>query len=709
LSESPVPTSFERNCAGCHNDAGEQIGSAPNLFTFEGTADEFQQRVRMGGERMPSFDTQTLSDDDLSAIVDFFEAPINDANSETSTACAGKALVGDTCSGVTVPIVPLYASAEAGDTAQILTTNSDGSLVLRAGGRVRGRHEHEADFSPFHTQYFEHRSYTFIVEDTIPAGGNTIKVTWLPIADAAADQVINLRYWYTGDGNVFHTNVGMTRIEPMHWEHTADHNARDDREIRIGDRFDFEFGVFYDPDQVDGRTSYYSDTFRYVVGSGKLTAFDSPDDRAKSGGDTTIPYIFVEPELYFEQMALNIQGDDAQRFLEGRRLFHTDFVTGEHTDPNNPPFAEQASKAGPLANQTSCSGCHEHNGRGAPPASGEAAETLVFKTFDASSTSDAPLPAPKYGRQLQTLSQDGFDPEGQVNVTFTAETFSLPDGDEVELQRPSYVWDGDPSLLSPRLPRPVIGLGLLEAISEQTLLGLADAEDCNADGISGRPNLVPDPATGDLRLGRFGWKAGKVSVRHQVADALQLDLGITTSLFTSLDCGSDAECAASDAQELSDEDLDRLESYMRLVSVPPERDTNNESVRRGQDAFMQVGCARCHIPTLTTGALHPLLELRNQIIHPYTDLLLHDLGADLADAGAGEYSALASEWRTPPLWGLGLASSVNGDVHLLHDGRARTALEAILWHGGEAESARDAFVNLDSAARADLLAFLDSL
>ncbi|HEX2732819.1 MAG TPA: di-heme oxidoredictase family protein, partial [Polyangiaceae bacterium] len=513
LSESPVPTSFERNCAGCHNDAGEQIGSAPNLFTFEGTADEFQQRVRMGGERMPSFDTQTLSDDDLSAIVDFFEAPINDANSETSTACAGKALVGDTCSGVTVPIVPLYASAEAGDTAQILTTNSDGSLVLRAGGRVRGRHEHEADFSPFHTQYFEHRSYTFIVEDTIPAGGNTIKVTWLPIADAAADQVINLRYWYTGDGNVFHTNVGMTRIEPMHWEHTADHNARDDREIRIGDRFDFEFGVFYDPDQVDGRTSYYSDTFRYVVGSGKLTAFDSPDDRAKSGGDTTIPYIFVEPELYFEQMALNIQGDDAQRFLEGRRLFHTDFVTGEHTDPNNPPFEEQASKAGPLANQTSCSGCHEHNGRGAPPASGEAAETLVFKTFDASSTSDAPLPAPKYGRQLQTLSQDGFDPEGQVNVTFTAETFSLPDGDEVELQRPSYVWDGDPSLLSPRLPRPVIGLGLLEAISEQTLLGLADAEDCNADGISGRPNLVPDPATGDLRLGRFGWKAGKVSVR----------------------------------------------------------------------------------------------------------------------------------------------------------------------------------------------------
>jgi CxxC motif-containing protein (DUF1111 family) len=148
---------------------------------------------------------------------------------------------------------------------------------------------------------------------------------------------------------------------------------------------------------------------------------------------------------------------------------------------------------------------------------------------------------------------------------------------------------------------------------------------------------------------------------------------------------------------------------MRLIGVPPQRDTANESVQRGQDAFLHVGCARCHVPTLATGSSHPLLELRDQVIHPYTDLLLHDMGAGLADPGAGESLATAGEWRTPPLWGLGLAASVNGEAQLLHDGRAASPLEAILWHGGEAESARNAFAALSSSERADLLAFLDSL
>lgn len=703
LSSDVIPASFARNCAGCHSTSGAQAGSAPNLFAFEGALEQFEEHVRNGGTTMPKFAEDALSAADVEAIFDYFEAETT--GDPDATRCSGQPLIGDSCSGVNDPIVPLYA--QAADKGPMLTENGDGSLLLRAGGRVRGRHEHEGDFSPFHTQYFENRSYTFIVEDSIPAGGNTVKVTWLPIADASADQVINLRYWYTGDGNVFHTNVGMDRIEPLHWEWTADHNARDEREIQIGDRLDFEFGVFYDPEQVEGRTSYYSDTFRYVVGSGKLTPFDAADEVALSGGDTTIPYIFVEPELYFEQMALNIQGDDAQYFLEGRRLFHTNFVNGEHTDAGNPAFETQANKAGPLANKTSCADCHEHNGRGSPPDDGAAAESLVFKTYALDSTSEAPLQHPAYGRQLQTLGNDGFDAEGQVRVTSQGQSFTFDDGTEVALRAPSYELDADDALLSPRLPRPVIGLGLLEAVSEQTLLSFADAEDCNGDGVSGRPNLVPDPSDGSLRIGRFGWKAGKVNVRHQVADALQLDLGVTTSLLPVVDCGG-ANCAES-APELGDEDLDRLESYMRLVAVPPRRDTSNESVRSGEDMFLKVGCARCHVPTLTTGSLHPLLELRDQVIHPYTDLLLHDMGEALSDAGAGEYTADAGEWRTPPLWGLGLASTVNGEVHLLHDGRASTPLEAILWHGGEAQSAKDAFAALSSAQRADLLAFLDTL
>lgn len=704
LSSDAIPASFARNCAGCHSTSGALAGSAPNLFAFDGALEQFEDHVRNGGTTMPKFDEDALSPTDVEAIFDYFETEAsNDPNGQS---CSGQPLIGDVCSGVNDPIAPLYVQAD--DNEPMLTENDDGSLLLRAGGRVRGRHEPEADFSPFHAQYFENRSYTFIVEDSIPAGGNTVKVTWLPIADASADQVINLRYWYTGDGNVFHTNVGMERIEPLHWEWTADHNARDEREIQIGDRLDFEFGVFYDPEQVEGRTSYYSDTFRYVVGSGKLTPFDAPDDVALSGGDTTIPYIFVEPELYFEQMALNIQGDDAQYFLEGRRLFHTNFVNGEHTDAGNPALDSQAGKAGPLANKTSCADCHEHNGRGTPPDDGGLAETLVFKTYALDSTSEAPLQHPAYGRQLQTLGSDGFDAEGQVRVSSVEQVFTFDDGSEVALRTPSYELDANDAVLSPRLPRPVIGLGLLEAVSEQTLLSFADAEDCNGDGVSGRPNLVPDPSDGSLRIGRFGWKAGKVNVRHQVADALQLDLGVTTSLLPMVDCAG-ANCTDGTEPELADVDLDRLESYMRLVAVPPRRDTSNESVRRGEDTFLKVGCARCHVPTLTTGSLHPLLELRDQVIHPYTDLLLHDMGEALSDAGAGEYTAAASEWRTPPLWGLGLASTVNGEVHLLHDGRASTPLEAILWHGGEAQSAKDSFAALSSAERADLLAFLDTL
>jgi CxxC motif-containing protein (DUF1111 family) len=706
-SRDVLPASFARNCAGCHSASGSQVGSAPNLFGFAGGPGGFSERVRAGGMTMPSFDEAALSGEDLAAIASYFSADTVASPDSEPTSCTEAGLLGDECSGVDVAILPLYV-ASATEKPPLLSQSEDGTLTLRAGGRVRGRHEQEGDFSPYHAQYFENRSYTFILEDTIPAGGNTVKVTWLPIADAAADQVINLRYWYTGDGNVFHTNVGMTRVGSLHWEHTAERNAREEREIQAGDRLEFEFGVFYDPALVEGRTSYYSDTFRYVVGSGELSPFDAPDASALSGGDTTIPYVVVEPELYFEQMALNIQGDNAQQFLEGRRLFHTDFVSGEHTEGGNPVFDAQAGKAGPLANQASCAGCHERNGRGAPPTDGAVADTLVFKTFELESSSDAPLEHTLLGRQLQTQGNDGMDPEGSVTVTHSERVFQFPDGSEVSLQVPSYAPSLGDVLLSPRLPRPVIGLGLLEAVAESTLLSFADALDCNGDGVSGRPNIVPDPQNGALRIGRFGWKAGKVNVRHQVADALQLDLGVTTSLLPMLDCGA-ASCGAEDEPELSDEELGRLETYTRLLAVPPRRDTANDSVKRGEDLFLQVGCARCHVPTLTTGTLHPLLELRGQVIHPYTDLLLHDLGPELADPGAGEYRAEAGEWRTPPLWGLGLAATINGEVHLLHDGRAATPLEAILWHGGEAEAARDAFTQLTSAERADLLAFLDSL
>jgi CxxC motif-containing protein (DUF1111 family) len=251
----------------------------------------------------------------------------------------------------------------------------------------------------------------------------------------------------------------------------------------------------------------------------------------------------------------------------------------------------------------------------------------------------------------------------------------------------------------------VIGLGLLEAIPEATLLERADPADCNQDGISGRALLVTDPEGGKLRLGRFGWKAEKVSVRHQVLDALEGDLGV----------GSSARPDSAGKVELTSVEVADLTTYMRLVSVPAQRDVETALVRSGEGLFRSVGCANCHQTDAVTGSVHPFAELRGQAIKPYTDLLLHDMGEGLADASGVALSddplapPAAQEWRTPPLWGLGLHSVVNGNTGLLHDGRAATPLEAILWHGGEAQGARDRFVALSSSERSALLAFLESL
>jgi CxxC motif-containing protein (DUF1111 family) len=253
--------------------------------------------------------------------------------------------------------------------------------------------------------------------------------------------------------------------------------------------------------------------------------------------------------------------------------------------------------------------------------------------------------------------------------------------------------------------RRLVGMGLLEAISEASLIARADPLDCDRNGISGRAHYVNDPQTGDLRVGRFGWRAEKVSVAHQVADAAAADLGVFTSLIE----GPTGEV------ELSDDELRKLTAYMRLLAVPAQRDAVDPEVRRGQLLFKSVGCADCHASDSVTSGTHPFVELRGQAINPYTDLLLHDLGPELADESgdpgdrADGEPASASEWRTAPLWGLGMASTVQGYTALLHDGRAHSVLEAVLWHGGEAENARKRVESLSGEDRAALLRFVESL
>jgi CxxC motif-containing protein (DUF1111 family) len=216
---------------------------------------------------------------------------------------------------------------------------------------------------------------------------------------------------------------------------------------------------------------------------------------------------------------------------------------------------------------------------------------------------------------------------------------------------------------------------------------------------------VKDPVTGVLRIGRMGWKAEKVDIAHQVADALDADIGVSTTVFRD----------AQSNPELSDSDLGKLTTYMRLIGVPPQRDHDLDAVRQGEALFKTVGCANCHVTDVMTGENHPFAELRSQSIRPFTDLLLHDMGADLADdsgvaIGEGaEAPPGASEWRTPPLWGIGLYATVNGHTGLLHDGRAANVLEAVLWHGGEGEAVKRRFMALTAPDRQALLAFVQSL
>lgn len=326
---------------------------------------------------------------------------------------------------------------------------------------------------------------------------------------------------------------------------------------------------------------------------------------------------------------------------------------------------------------------------------------------------------PTYGTQLQDMANPGVAPEGKVRVSYSSVPVSFADGTEVELRKPrleisqlGYGAMHPDTLFSVRIAPPMIGLGLLEAIAEADILAAADPDDADGDGISGRANRVWDRQQQRSALGRFGWKAGQPSLNQQNADAFANDMGLTSSLIPHDNCTSaQADCLAAahgGEPEVSDTILASVLFYSRNLGVPARRDVDAPEVLKGKSLFHQAGCQKCHTPSFTTSAEAAEPELANQVIRPYTDLLLHDMGEGLAD-GREEFLASGREWRTPPLWGIGLTEAVNGHTQFLHDGRARNLLEAILWHGGEAEVARQRVLQFDSDERAALLAFLNSL
>ena len=433
----------------------------------------------------------------------------------------------------------------------------------------------------------------------------------------------------------------------------------------------------------------------------------------------------------FFREALNIRWDTHNAFLSGRRLFHSSFKTGAHFEPGNPAHTGIANLAGGLTVQESCIACHLHNGRGSAPVSGQPLQTVVMKLASgAADANGAPLPHALFGSTLQPRSLSANVPvEPTVRASFADESGSYGDGLPFVLQRPVYAFvDGDDRIFasafqasdppgrsiafySARMPQTIAGLGLLEAIDEETLLQRHDPDDADGDGISGRVALVP--AGGLPQIGRFGWKADKASLRQFAASALRGEIGVKTSLLPSLDC-TPAQTAcnqqAQNASALGDADLALITTYVQMTGAPARRpDTvDRPDVVAGETVFQQSGCGGCHVASLQTGYRHPLAELRGQTIRAYSDLLLHDMGEGLSDRLLASGS-VNREWRTPPLWGLGLRQAVNGHGRLLHDGRARDVPEAILWHGGEAAASREAFRQATAANRAALVAFLESL
>ena len=450
-----------------------------------------------------------------------------------------------------------------------------------------------------------------------------------------------------------------------------------------------------------------------------ICAADSGDD-SLSAGTFTVPN--ADSSAY-SQPAPALGERQHSAFLKGRANFNRRWVV----------FAVSAGDwgVGPTFIADRCSACHAGGGRGGPPtaANEQLVSMLVRLSVPGTDVHGGPKPHQHYGDQLQNRALQGQSPElqhGYAPVPAEAEVYldwdehsvTLADGSEASLREPRLRIErfafgelGADTMRSLRVAPPVFGMGLLQAVPEETLLALAEKQ--KRLGVNGRPNVVWDAIDQRMAIGRFGWKAIQPSMRQQIAAAAINDMGVTSSLFPKQNCPEvqtlcRGEVPGNDP-ELTDGAWDEFELWALGLGVPARRHWGDDNVQRGAALFEHLKCAVCHVPTLrTTDYFARLPQLSKQTIHPYTDLLLHDMGDDLADHRP-EYAASGRDWRTPPLWGLGLSMIVNGSGARLHDGRARNATEAILWHGGEAQASRESFARLPQRDREALLAFLDAI
>jgi CxxC motif-containing protein (DUF1111 family) len=415
----------------------------------------------------------------------------------------------------------------------------------------------------------------------------------------------------------------------------------------------------------------------------------------------------------FARAAPNLEVRARGEFTMGNAFFNSPWVVA-------PATAGARDGLGPLFNARSCDACHNNDGRGLPPLPEERPISLVFQFgAGAPGSHGEPQPDPRYGANLNPFAIGGVPAEGSVTIEHREQPGQFADGTAFTLLEPHYSFTemaygelSEATRFSPRVAPAVFGVGLLEVVPEVQILARQDPDDANGDGISGRVNRVPDQRTGQLVLGRLGWKLNQPDIAHQTAAAFSAEIGMSSTLRPGQNCSpQQSQCATAPdggTPEVSEEIFTRIVNYQRMLAVPARRALEDPDTRRGARLFAQLGCEACHRATFTTDAVPDAPWLSKQTFHPFTDLLLHDMGPGLADQRA-DFAASGSEWRTAPLWGLGLQRTVNGHTRLLHDGRARDISEAILWHGGEAELAKQGFRQLSAAERRTLLAFLNSL
>lgn len=401
----------------------------------------------------------------------------------------------------------------------------------------------------------------------------------------------------------------------------------------------------------------------------------------------------------------SLSADDSGLIERGRAVFHATWVP--------PGTAKEFAGLGPVFNTDSCVSCHVGNGRGAPPRADNPSNTSLVVKFAAQDSGAGADTIRRYGNRLNYQAVPGVPVEGALTVSFVPVDGAFADGKRYVLQRPSYSFDrlsngpvDKDALVAVRMAPAIAGLGLLEKVPDDWIKARADANAKSGSAIKGRPNAVWDPINFRMTLGRFGWKADQPNLTRIIAAAFITDMGLTSRLFPQENCGElQPQCrsaAAPHPVEVDDKTLDAVTHYVATLMPPsPQHAAEGD---RGRAVFASSGCSACHVPKVPV----TMPDGTTSEIAPYTDLLLHDMGEGLTD-GVTEAAATGREWRTAPLWGLGQARRLSDRVGYLHDGRARSVVEAILWHGGEAAQARDAFARLDAKARDELLAFLDGL